>query len=134
MNDTLLGFISKPEYFEIKDINKMLPEIFKEYEAIKTYKKVSYINMPVSFDIETTSFISEYSEKVAIMYVWTLGINGYCFIGRTWEEFIEALESISGYLALNNERRIIIYVHNLAYEFQFIRKHFEWLKVFSIDL
>ena len=134
MNDTLLGFISKPEYFEIKDINKMLPEIFKEYETIKTYKKVSYINMPVSFDIETTSFMSEYSEKTAIMYVWTLGINGYCFIGRTWKEFIEALESISSYLALNNERRIIIYVHNLAYEFQFIRKHFEWLKVFSIDV
>ena len=134
MNDILQGFISNPRYFEIKDIEEMLPEIFKEYEAIKTYKKVSYINMPVSFDIETTSFISEYSEKAAIMYVWTLGINGYCFIGRTWKEFIEALESISSYLALNNERRIIIYVHNLAYEFQFIRKHFEWLKVFSIDV
>ena len=66
MNDTLLGFISKPEYFEIKDIDKMLPEIFKDYEAIKTYKKVSYINMPVSFDIETTSFISEYSEKSSV--------------------------------------------------------------------
>jgi len=134
MNDTLFDFISNPRYFKIKDIDKMLPEIFEEFEVIKTYKKVSYINMPVSFDIETTSFISEHSEKTAIMYAWTLGINGYCFIGRTWIELIRALESISTYLMLNNERRMIIYVHNLAYEFQFIRKHFEWLKVFSIDV
>lgn len=134
MNETLQKFIAKPEYYKIEKLKGMLAEIFDNQEIINTYKKVSYFNMPVSFDIETTSFISDYSEKAAIMYVWTLGINGYCFIGRTWEEFINALDDISNYLSLSSEKRLIIYVHNLAYEFQFIRKRLDWYKVFSIDV
>ena len=116
------------------ELKNMLGLMFDKEEVIKTYKKVSYYNMPLSFDIETSSFISEYSEKAAIMYVWTLGINGYCFIGRTWDEFINAIKEISEYLSLSIEKRLIIYVHNLSYEFQFIRKRFNWYKVFSIDV
>ena len=134
MNDILFNNISKPKYYDVKELKNMLGLMFDEQEIIKTYKKVSYYNMPVSFDIETSSFISEYSEKAAIMYIWTLGINGYCFIGRTWEEFIKAIKDISDYLSLSIEKRLIIYVHNLSYEFQFIRKRLNWYKVFSIDV
>lgn len=133
MNETLYKHIKECSYIEIDKLEEMLDEIFSNIETINTHKKVSYFNIPASFDIETTSFISEYSEKAAIMYVWTLGINGYCFIGRTWEEFINAIEIISNHLVLNIERRLIVYIHNLSYEFQFMRKHFDWYKVFSID-
>ena len=34
-------------------------------------------------------------------------------------------------LSLN--KRIIIYVHNLSFEFQFFRKLFNWEKVFSLE-
>ena len=134
MNEVLQDNIDNPRYYRVREIQEMLPVIFNGLEIINTYKKVKYYNVPASFDIETSSFISDYSEKTAIMYVWTLGINGYCFIGRTWEEFTNILDAIAGYLSLSTEKRLIIYVHNLSYEFQFIRKHFEWLKVFSIEV
>ena len=134
MNEVLQDNIDNPRYYRVGEIQEMLPVIFNDLEIINTYKKVKYYNVPASFDIETSSFISDYSEKTAIMYVWTLGINGYCFIGRTWEEFTNILDAIAGYLSLSIEKRLVVYVHNLSYEFQFIRKHFEWLKVFSIEV
>ena len=119
-------------------------------------KGVYYYNVPCSFDIETTSFYRDeagcqYSyeqlqklqgqtgkkiklEKVATMYVWQWGINGNVIVGRTWREFVDMMQTVVETLGLNEKRRLICYVHNLAYEFQFIRERFTWNKVFSIDL
>ena len=36
-------------------------------------------------------------------------------------------------LDLSENRRLIVYVHNLPYEWQFIRKHFSWDKVFFLE-
>lgn len=112
-------------------------------------KKQKFFDVPCSFDIETTSFYRDDNnyynyeqyiklgvklEKCSCMYVWQFGINGYVILGRTWEEFTQMMEEISNYLGLCESRRLIVYVHNLSYEFQFIRKRFTWNKVFSIDL
>lgn len=134
MNLTLQHSLEFPKWYEVEKLPDLIDEIFKDVEVIKTNKKINYINMPIAFDIETTSFISDYSEKAAIMYIWTLGINGYCFVGRTWQQFIDALDFMCIYLGMNINNRMVIYVHNLAYEFQFMRKHFNWSKVFSIDV
>ena len=67
------------------------------------------------------------------MYIWQLAINGRVVIGREWSEFLCAVNTIVERLELYKNKRIIIYVHNLAFEFQFIRKMFEWQKVFAID-
>ena len=99
-------------------------------------QKIRYYNVPCAFDIETTSFRSNGKpdgEKRAIMYEWTLGINGYVMIGRTWEEFKMVMDNIVTRLELDNTHRLMIYVHSLAYEFGFMRKHFKWSKVFAIE-
>lgn len=110
-----------------------LPTIAREYlsDIIKTNKKIEYINHPCAFDIETSSFY-ENGEKRAIMYEWTLGLNGAVFISRTWEEFENALSTLAEVLGLTKERRLVIYVHNLAFEFQFMRKWFSWESVFAV--
>lgn len=99
--------------------------------------RIYYFNIPASFDIETSSFtyidsLTNEEVKAATMYIWQLGINGITIYGRTWEEFLITLERLVDYLNLSPHRRLIIYVHNLGYEFQFIRKMFEWDKVFAI--
>ena len=97
-----------------------------------TYKQVYYYNVPCAFDIETTSTIVQ-DEKYAFMYIWMLGINGYCIIGRNWNELSWCLNKISSYLGLTDSILLPIYVHNLSYEFQFLKDRFEWSKVFALD-
>ena len=105
-----------------------------EYSEIRTNKKKTYINLECAFDIETTStYIGE--DKMAFMYLWTMGIgDGEQVIhGRTWDGFLKVCEDLSSYFNLGGDRILICYVHNLSFEFQFMRKYFEWLEVFSID-
>ena len=122
------------EIYEPKDIVHLFPS----YKLRKKFKNVSYYNIPISFDIETTSFYDYSSDvcgdKVAIMYVWALDINGNVIMGRTWDEFIKVCDYLVKRCKLyHDKRRIIIFVHNLAYEFAFFSQYFEWKKVFAID-
>lgn len=98
--------------------------------------KVEYYNCPCSFDIETTSFYVQLEtgekEKRATMYIWQLGINGTVIYGRTWDDFLDTLQYAENFLSLSKRRKLVIYVHNLGYEFQFIRKWFKWDKVFAL--
>lgn len=77
--------------------------------------------------------ISPKNYKRACMYVWQFGINGRVIIGRTWKELEDMFTAIVEHLHLSDDRHLVIYVHNLSYEFQFIRRHFEWDKVFAVE-
>lgn len=114
-------------YDDFKSIYGILP---KEYDIVYN-SKGKYINLPCSFDIESTSIIND-NLKVGLMYAWGLGINGKVVIGRTWEDFLNSLKIISDYFKLKSKKiKLIIYVHNLSFEFQFFRKLMKWKKVFA---
>jgi len=102
-------------------------------KPITTSKRKQYYNIVCAFDIETTSFYNQLEEKCAIMYCWQMAINGRVIFGRTWDEFIKVLNRLTEFFNLYSGRRLIMYVHNLAFEFQFIRKRLEWENVFSIE-
>lgn len=101
-----------------------------EMEILEVGHRQVY-NVPAAFDIETSSFKID-EEKAATMYIWQFGLNGSVIYGRTWEEFLDFCDELVGYLGLNSQRRLLIYVHNLGYEFAFMRKWFDWDKVFAI--
>lgn len=107
-----------------------------ELPLIKTNKKIEYINLPAGFDIETTSYKVD-ETKTAFMYVWMFGIghNQSVYYGRTWEEFLEVCEELQARLDLSENKRLVVYVHNLGYEFQFMRKYFNWVDggLFAVD-
>lgn len=124
-------FLNQRNYYKPAEIDVV-------FDLIKSYLqtgngKIEYYNIPVAFDIETTSFY-ENGEKHAIMYEWSFAIFGVCIIGRTWEEFVTVLKSLAEKLGLTvKKRRLLIYVHNLAFEFQFFRKWLDVVKVFAIE-
>ena len=130
-------FLKSNKIYKPEDVKQVLEIVCPEEKTIKTNKKIEYYNIPCSFDIETSSFFRSTGkmedEKIAIMYEWTFGINGAIIIGRKWDEFFSMLNVVIEYLGLNKMKRLCCYVHNLSYEFQFIRKWLEWDKVFSID-
>lgn len=103
------------------------------YRRVREKKEVYYYDIICSFDIEVSSFLSNHLDKACCMYVWSMAIYDKVIIGRTWEEFLEVIDIIKTYYNISNENRFIIFVHNLAYEFQFIRKFFQWETVFALD-
>lgn len=89
-------------------------------------------NAPAAFDIETTSTIIN-GNKSAWCYCWQMMIENVFIFSRTLEEFREDIQEIAEIFELDESRRLIVYVHNLSFEFQFIRKYFSWSKVFALE-
>lgn len=105
-----------------------IKELFSNVKVYK-HKKKQWYNISNAFDIETTSFY-EGDEKRAIMYVWQWAIGTDLVIyGRTWDEFQQFIALLVTTLELSEEKRIVCYVHNLAYETQFIKHYF---KIFNL--
>ena len=117
--------------YNVSEFDIVINSIKADMQKVKK-GKVYYYNIPCAFDIETTSFYDN-GEKVGLMYIWQFGINGHVFMGRLWDEFIELLDKLRAEFDISVDTRLVIYVHNLAFEFQFIRKLFRWYTVFSID-
>ena len=98
------GYIYKPSdcgftptFANYKDVRYILQNAVTESDFKANAKGVKVCNLPFSFDIETTSFERENSgktEKLASMYIWQFGINGFIIIGRNWFEFIELIKAI----------------------------------------
>lgn len=121
----------------IDELDDILTEALKE-GIDKNNQGISYYRIVFAFDIETTSFTDQvtkhdHNEKRSIMYIWQLAINGRCIIGRTWNDFLYVMNHIVERLELSKYKRILVYVHNLSFEFSYICKLFDWLKVFSIS-
>lgn len=95
--------------------------------------KTKYLNIPLSFDTETTSFYDAHGEKTSIVYVWMLGICGIVIVGRTMDEWVITCERLIERFRLCGHRIAIIYIHNLSFDFQFIRKYHTFSRVFATD-
>lgn len=133
----LQNFLNCNTIFKPAEIDRVIEMAQSEFSEMTTNKKIKYIDVPAAFDIETSSFFrstGKEKEKVAIMYEWTFGLGGLVIIGRTWDEFTAMIETIIDRLHLSEKRRLIVYIHNESFEFQFMRKWFVWDKVFSIDV
>lgn len=130
-----LGYNNFDHYYNFSQLNEFLEEAFTNgLPIVKTSRGVEYVNLPCAFDIETTS-LEQDEEKYAFMYSWAVCINGSTLLGRTWGQFTNLCYKLAENLNLDPEKRILIlYVHNLSYEFQFIRKRFVWEhnRVFSV--
>lgn len=106
------------------------------------YKKDKYLNNIITFDIECSSAWlkdgkvityekgkgNEYwndLQALALCYLWQCSIDDTVYYGRTLESFKFLLND------LPDNVHIIIWVHNLSYEFQFLCNIFTWDKVFA---
>ena len=121
------------EFKKVKTIDELLTTNFNTLKKKEGDVYIEYLDVASSFDIETSSFYNRKNEKQAIMYAYVFGINGVIKIGRSWSEFKEDISKVIDFFKLSINKRLIVFVHNLEFEFQFIRKRFNWYKVFSIE-
>jgi hypothetical protein len=118
--------------------------IFHEKKILGKRKLVD--NNIYTLDIETSSYFFldekqhnglEYDSlsqeekdraiKCSCMYIWMLGINDTIYYGRTWSELKDFLHKITVYIP----EKKIIFIHNLAFEFQYLYSVFEMENVFA---
>lgn len=92
-------------------------------------RKVKYKDVICAFDIETTALDRDRS----IMYIWQMQIGEYTVTGRSWKEFLAMLQRIAEGMA--EGEMFVVFVHNLSFEFQFLRGryHFRPEDVFCTD-
>lgn len=114
------------------DFENSICELLQEINFVRKGKKGYISNVASAFDIEASSFYVG-DKKCATMYAWVFGINGKCIRGRFWWEFLDALKKVKKAYDISPNKRFVIYIHNLSYEFQFMKNYFEWEKVFSVD-
>lgn len=132
-----------------------IKDFFDNIKRIKKKKQV-YINCAMAFDIETSHLsyyqdkkgdyhleendfekhLQEYDSKpFAFMYSWQFACKkDYREImvrGRRWEEFLIFTENLLNLGRKSKNEIMVVYVHNLAFEFQFIQSFFNWESVFA---
>lgn len=108
--------IIHPQEFDFEWFSKI--KIQKRSKGNQGSKqKISYKDIITAFDIETTR-IKEIEQSVMYIWQWQFGTE-YTVIGRTWTEFIEFKNAITD--TLQEGETLCIFVHNLSYEFQFLR-------------
>lgn len=99
--------------------NKLL-----QYPTIK-----NTLNIPIAFDIETTSIVTQ-DNKFAFPYIWMIGFYDKVYYGREIKDCIALFDKLNSWLYSNN-LKAIIYVHNLSFEFQFLKSYIMFDKVFA---
>lgn len=130
-------------YSEIADVCDKARDLFANvcYGKVdsETKRKIRYYNFPCSFDIETSNFLAENPDennaktlKTAIMYVWQFSIDGLVLLGRTWEQFMDMIAYLRKRLMLNENNRLVVYVHNLGFDFSFYHKYFTVIRAFAV--
>lgn len=84
------------------------------------------------FDIETTNMIDrENNVKEAYMYHWQFSFNDIVIYGRKWKEFMYLINKIEKVNRFRNNVKLIVWVANLSFEFQFIRKWIHVTRLFA---
>lgn len=112
---------------------------FKYFEPKIEGKRKIYDNNIYTFDIETSSYLvlngkqlntldyeslsdkdKEACVKRSCMYIWMFGINDIVYYGRTWDE----LKIFLNYINENINITKYLFIHNLSFEFQFLKSEF----------
>lgn len=80
-------------------------------------RKIQYLNTYATFDVETSKIELD-GQPHAFVYVWMMYFKAFDLMvtGRTIGEYYEFLRRLKDHLSAY----LVVYVHNLSYEFQFL--------------
>lgn len=102
-------------------------------DIVKSGKHKMYQRHPMTFDIETSKIpTDDEGHYQAYMYIWQICIEGNVVFGRRWEELQDFMQKVIDAYKLSENERVVVYVHNLSFEFQFIQDYFKFVDVFAM--
>lgn len=90
------------------------------YTQIKSGKyPLSYAKIYCGFDIETSKIETENGAQ-SFMYHWQFSLFNNVITGRYWDDFLKLLEMLKK-IQEKESQKIVVWVANLGYEFQFLK-------------
>lgn len=118
MENTKIPFPTRTPWNEYKPKDRdFLPKVItRGGKTLKTYFCKNWI----SLDTETAHNHDE-ENPLAWVYQWAFKFGDEIVIGRRPSELVEALRRIHRALALSKERQLVVFVHNLSYDIQYIK-------------
>ena len=125
----MLVEVGKVDWYKVLSDYGLVPEQKKNRR--RSQNKHRILNVYTAFDIETSTVwlskrVKDYDVH-SFLYVWQFQIEDMTVKGRTWEEyfsFLKTLEDAINRIRIDNKLSVnpllVIWVHNLAYEFSFL--------------
>lgn len=136
---------------EYHDAKKLIMQLSDKYAGDVTAvsrggngrNKTEYYNYPCSFDIETTTIRpgeldyagTDADPPLAFPYLFQFNIYGSVIFCRKYSECMDVFSWISQYFRLGGNRKMVIFDHNLSYEYGFFRDLWKIIpeKSFALD-
>ena len=136
--------------YEYQDAKRLLKALGGQYKEDVTpvsrrggrRDTIFYYNYPCSFDIETTTirsgelgYIHKDGRPLAFPYLFQFNIYGRVIMARQYDEALDIFNWIAEYFKTGRKRRLIIYDHNLGYEYGFFKDLWQpdYDKCFALD-
>lgn len=88
---------------------------FKPRTAFQRGKHVEYIDTTCTFDIETTN-----DDADGFAYSFQTCVGGVVVVPRYFEDWAEIVETLCDKWHITDKRKLVVYVHNLGYEFTYL--------------
>lgn len=123
--------------YEYEDAERLIKELSDENAGDYTKvarggrgrNKIEYYNFPCAFDIETTTIkageldyiASEDAPPIAFPYLFQWNIYGRVIMVRQYEHAKDIFKWLAGYFKTSSSRRLILFVHNLNFEYVFFK-------------
>lgn len=122
------------KYYTLAEFKKLdLPKVDTVTKVQKRFGrefKVEYLKDFATFDTEVSTIPAA---EVGLLYSWQACVFGIPVHGRYVDEIKELIRHLYIKLNLGFKRRLVIYVHNLEYDYQFFRALFNWKELFAVS-
>lgn len=103
------------------DLLSRFPRLVRKPGLHRKRHGKDYLDAVCAFDIETTAL----DRDISVMYIWQFQIGfDITVIGRSWKEFKRFIRILKSQMP--DGLYLVVYVHNLAFEFQFLRGVFSF--------
>lgn len=84
-------------------------------KSCKGFNQTAYLDVTATFDIETTN-----TETDGFAYSFQMCIGGAVVVPRYFEDWVSIVETIVDRWHVSPKKRLVIYVHNLGYEYSYL--------------
>lgn len=105
--------------------DKKLPLASSLKLAYDKRSKAYYYDISCALDTETTNLIQDEEHKYSWIYIFQIMIGDVFITCRTFPELKTIFGNLKNMYNLSEKQRLIIYIHNLPFEFQFMRTEFQ---------